>query len=109
MNFINCTPHEIRIETPEGVVAFPKSGIIPRVGETLDAAGTIGGIKAVTPQRGIVEGLPGFEKGTILIVSRMVFDKCPNRRDVVAPDTGPTAVRNDRGFVDHVTEVLVHG
>ena len=109
MEFINCTPHEIKIEMPQGIVAFTPSGIIPRVGENLDTAGTIGGIKAVTPRHGIVEGLPRAKKNTILIVSRMVFDRCPNRQNVVAPDTGPTAVRTKKGFIDHVTEVLVHG
>lgn len=43
---------------------------------------------------GQVQGLPEQQPGVTFIVSAMVLDRV-NREDVVAPDTGATAVRKD--------------
>lgn len=121
---INCTPHEIKIRIEDGPeITVPTSGIVPRVetrqvdaGEVevrvgndhqpLDAQGAVWfGIPAVRQETGNVVGLPDHVAGTQLIVSGMVF-AASDRLDLVAPDTGKTAVRNDQGHIVAVTRLL---
>ena len=97
----NCTPHEIVC----GEETFKPSGIIPRL-ETLEKeAPSIGGFPCVTQTMGQVQGLPEPTDGTFLIVSGMVF-AASDRGDLIAPDTGKTAVRNDKGHIVAVTRFL---
>ena len=46
---------------------------------------------------GKVTGLPCPKKGTIYLVSSIVLAAVPERNDVFAPDTGPTAERKKKG------------
>ncbi len=57
---------------------------------------------------GNVTGLPPEDEERFYIVSRMVFDAVPDRKDVVVPDTGKTAVRDKSGNIVAVTRFLVH-
>jgi hypothetical protein len=97
MKFINCTPHAL---TVDGLGVIPASGIVPRVATTRQPATTIGGVRLVRTVKGAVEGLPEAADGVTLIVSGMVLDALGgSRTDVVAPDTGPDAVRNEKGHI----------
>ncbi len=54
---------------------------------------------------GGVEGLPEQQDGTFLIVSGMVF-AASDRPDLIAPDTGKTAIRNEKGHIAAVTRFI---
>lgn len=104
MRFINLTPHSL---TVEGLGTIPASGTIARVSVNSTDVGTVGGVRLRAQLKGQVSGLPRAEDGVIYIVSGMVLDALGGTRrgDVVAPDTGPDAIRENgqivavRGFV----------
>lgn len=86
MQIINLTPHTVTVNG----TAIPPDGRVPRVGEVVEPAGEItlpGGATApvVTVRPGAVEGLPAPQPDTMLIVSRMVAEAAPERRDLVVP------------------------
>ena len=98
---INCTPHGIIICG----TTFQPSGIIPRV-ETVEIEScSINGFDCIEQKTGEVIGLPEPEIDTFLIVSGMVF-QASDRTDLLAPDTGKTAIRNDQGQIIAVTRFL---
>jgi hypothetical protein len=95
--FVNCTPHPL---TVEGLGTLAPSGILPRVGTVRAPATTIGGVRLVRTSKGAVEGLPDGIAGVYLVVSGMVLDALNGTRaDVVAPDTGADAIRNEKGHI----------
>jgi hypothetical protein len=97
MRFINCTPHALTIE---GLGTIEPSGIVPRVATNRQPATEVGGVRLVRTVKGAAEGLPASVDGVVLIVSGMVLDALGNTRpDVVAPDTGPDAVRDEKGHI----------
>ncbi len=130
MTIINCTPHAISIIVDGKTTTFEPSGIIPRV-ETIETdvesifvcpencqKGLYGqcgqesehsckrvSLPCVTQQKGEVVGLPDADEGTLLIVSGMVF-AASDRKDLLAPDTGKTAIRNEKGHIVAVTRFL---
>lgn len=99
---LNLTPHAITV----GGVTFPPSGVIARVEshEEIVATCPITGVPIVSRVFGEVSGLP--EEGTPCLVSALVLSACVGRKGVFAPDTGSTAVRNERGQVTAVTRLV---
>lgn len=123
---VNLTPHAIMYRVGEGRdITFPAAGTVARVAmvdtpaerDLYDygfcGAGDGGqdfAFRVVTQTPGPVEGLPDPESGTLFIVSRMVLDAIRgNRRDVVAPDTGTTAMRDAQGRILGVTRFVAGG
>ena len=107
MGFINCTPHQIVVQlTPEDGYIFEPSGVVPRVGTIEEPTGLTYGIPTMSRRLGVVEGLPPILEGTVYIVSSMVLESCPDRQDLVAPDTGATAIRNSSNQVEAVTRFV---
>lgn len=103
--FKNLTPHAITLRTESGDITIPPSGTIARVSTKETEVGTIAGLKVVSRQFGEVTGLP--DDGTPCIVSSMVLSALPaGTPGVYAPDTGPTAIRNDAGHVVAVTRLV---
>ena len=99
MQFVNCTPHVIRLNSGE---EFPPSGNIARVTSYYEEVSP--GIFRV--EFGEVQGLPYPKPGTRYIVSAMVAG-ATNRMDVVVPATGhPEVIRKD-GQVDSVPGFIV--
>lgn len=103
MIFVNCTPHALSVE---GIGTIPSSGIVPRCATVRTEEPPIGGIRLVRQAFGQVTGLPESAPDTIYIVSGMVLSALNGTRtDVVAPDTGADAIRENgqivavRGFV----------
>jgi hypothetical protein len=103
MNFVNCTPHAL---TVEGLGMIPVSGIVPRCATVRSEAHNVGGVRLVRQTVGQVTGLPESAPDTVYIVSGMVLGALNGTRpDVVAPDTGADAVRENgqivavKGFV----------
>jgi len=93
MKFINLTPHELNVHTPDGVRTFPPSGTVSRVPSYDRECLDLDGIPTVISDYGEVTDLPAPQEGVVLIVSGMVASHSP-RRDVVSP--GPL-VRDDKG------------
>ena len=108
MEIINLTPHDIVVRTAEGDTIFPKSGEVARVSTASKDAGSVNGITVVKTVFGAVEGIPEQEGDTVYIVSAMVLSALAGTRgDVVAPDTGNTAVRNEKGQIVAVTRFTI--
>jgi hypothetical protein len=104
---INCTPHAITLRTPQGDITIPPSGTVARVTMTEAVVRTcaVTGVDVIRRTPGEVIGLP--EDGTPCIVSAMVLAALPaGTKGVFAPDTGATAVRNDRGHIVAVTRLV---
>ena len=103
MRFVNCTPHAINVQTEQGIITIPSSGISIRVESRQTQIGEINGIPVVrTVYTGL--SLPDPEPDTVYIVSTVVLQAAREmgiqRDDLIAPDTGPqSAVRNEAGQV----------
>jgi len=81
----NFTPHEIVIIGENKKVAcYPSEGVARVRVENRDV-GAFAGVPLVRSEFGEVEGLPPFENQTLIMVSRIVRDACPDRGDLVVP------------------------
>lgn len=102
---LNLTPHPIVIRTEDGSeTVLPPSGRVARVTTTEEVVGSINGVPVVRRTFGAVEGLP--EDDTPCVVSALVLSAVPGRPNTYAPDTGPTAVRDERGQIQAVTRLV---
>jgi hypothetical protein len=102
---LNLTPHAITLRTPQGDVTIPASGTVARVATVdTDTGNTVSGLPVVRRAFGDVTGLPA--DGTPCVVSALVLGAVPGRANTYAPDTGPTAVRNDKGQIIAVTRLV---
>ncbi len=101
----NCTPHPIVVRTNGIETVFQPSGIIPRVGTIETPVEGIEGIPCVTQIMGQVQGLPDPEPGVFLLVSAIVLGAC-DRLDLLAPDTGKGAIRDEQGRILAVTRMI---
>ncbi|MFA7169195.1 MAG: hypothetical protein WC096_09860 [Sphaerochaetaceae bacterium] len=107
MKIENLTPHPIVIRSQDGTeVTIPPSGIVARVSTTDEVVGTcsITGAPIIKRVFGEVTGLP--TGGNPCLVSALVLSAVPGRAGVYAPDTGPTAIRNDAGQITAVTRLV---
>lgn len=104
---INYTPHPINFRGAEEIT-FAPSGVIPRVSTVEVESESVDGIPTVTQSTGEVEGLPEPQIGVFIIVSGMVF-QASTRTDLIAPDTGKTAIRDEQGHIVAVTRFLRKG
>jgi hypothetical protein len=104
MKFVNLTPHDL---TVEGMGVIPASGSVARVSVNSTDVGSVGGVRLRAQLKGQTTGIPAPVDGVVFIVSGMVLDALGGvrRGDVVAPDTGADAIRENgqivavRGFV----------
>ena len=131
--FVNLTPHEIAVEVevmdhdpvqiqnqnltvingrhfgPFALLRVPPEPVSARVSTVEEVVGlsNAGGLIVTVSKHtfGQIEGLPEPKPDTIYIVSGMVRDALEGRLDVLAPDTGKTAVRNQQGQVAYVTRL----
>ena len=112
MNFVNLTPHEINIINEDTKITVPPSDRgIARVEMTEVEGEPIEGVPVIHIEPGSISGLPAPEVDTIFIVSAIVAMAANNftyRPDVVAPDTGATAIRNEEGQIQAVTRFVSH-
>ena len=95
---INLTPHEITIVDPvtHGILRrIPSSGIA-RVSSASEVQGMIGLVPITTKTFGTVEGLPDATDGIYFIVSSIVAQACPERKDLFIPDA---TIRDEKGAV----------
>lgn len=104
---INLTPHTITVRGPDGIdYYFQPSGTVARVEmkESFVGECPITGATVIERIPGAPTGLP--IEGTPCLVSSMVLAACPGRLGVFAPDTGETAIRNERGMIVAVTRLV---
>lgn len=93
---INCTPHPLRVLI-EGTTEYrtiPSSGIVTRFEVTSEIVGSVDGVPIRKTQVGEVTGLPAPREGVIYVTSTLVA-QAAGRADVVSPDTGPSAIREN--------------
>jgi len=95
MKIVNLTPHTINVRAGEQDLAFEPTAPAARVASSQELVGTVDGIPVNRTTFGQVENLPEPIEGTIYIVSALVLSAISGRQDVVAPDTGPTAIREN--------------
>lgn len=125
--FVNLTPHEIKlkvqveahdpvqnqnltqIDGPFALLRIPPEPVPARVTSIEEVIGLsdAGGLIVCVSRHtfGQIEGLPEPKPDTIYIVSGMVQDAIEGRQDVLAPDTGKTAVRISNGQMAYVTRL----
>lgn len=101
--FVNCTPHAINVQTEQGIITIPPSGISIRVASEQVQVGKINGIPVMKTKFTSVD-LPQPEQDTFFIVSTVVLQACKEmgiqRDDLIAPDTSPqSAVRDGTGQI----------
>ena len=106
---VNLTPHPIAVRTPDGTIDIPPSGQVARLITSQIPAGETHGVPVVSTILRDISGLPGPRPGTVYLVSSIVAQAVPDRRDVVAPDTGPSAVRDENGQIVAVTRLQRFG
>ena len=102
MTLINLTPHAITVRSCFGVdEVFPPSGHVARCSSIISGQDPIDGIPVICTRMGEVEGVPEPVGGTAYIVSSMVAShpSLRGRLDVVAPNTGPAAIRENGQIV----------
>ena len=105
---VNLTPHDIVVRKADGDLMVPPSGLVARVTTSQEVVGDIDGVPIVRTIFGEVQGLPDPELDTVYIVSSLVLGALKgSRSDVVSPDTGPTAIRNEAGQIVAVTRFQV--
>ena len=86
-NLINMTPHAVNILREDGDIELTPCGVVPRV-ETEEVWETNRILFGVPVKKIIykdVYDLPEPEFGTILIVSQLCCQACPDRDDLVFP------------------------
>ncbi len=110
MQFKNCTPHAISIETAEVLLTLPPCGSVARLVGGPPPDETHVSIDGHTvrvsppPSYEAVIGLP-HDDGCAIIVSAMVGAQAPTllgnnwKGRVFGPDTGKDAIRNDGHIV----------
>ena len=110
---INLTPHVVVIENGDGgLVTIPPSGMVARVvtKETVVSSVKVNGfnIPVATHHFGEVSGLPDQDEACIVssLVLEAVRLQQPWRRNVFAPDTGATAIRDSDGRIVAVRQLV---
>lgn len=108
----NYTPHTICIEKPDGTrLELPSLGVI-RVGTHVKKLAEVDGVPISQVMYGPLEGVPeNVELGDTLIVSMVTRDYAKQDRHplwhcMLSPDSGPSAIRNEKGQIVAVKGLL---
>ena len=98
--FVNLTPHSIRVASEGGsFVDLPSEGVA-RCATSRQPLPSVAGFRLVRQAFGQVTGLPDPAADTTYVVSALVLAALAGtRQDVVAPDTGPDAIRENGQIV----------
>lgn len=105
----NLTPHAITISVNGVVNTIQPSGVIARVSTTEQSAGLCPVTYAPVIRRtfGDVENIGSPSDGPCLVSSIVLSALGSEWRGVAfAPDTGDTAIRNDKGHIVAVTRLV---
>ncbi|MHC1589316.1 MAG: hypothetical protein ACXQS1_05835 [Methermicoccaceae archaeon] len=101
MKLVNLTPHAITVVQNGKTLEIPPSDRVARVDVRQTVVGHVNGIPIVKSEFGEIAGLPEPQQGVVYICSTMVAQAAAKkmRIDVLAPDTGPTAIRDESGRI----------
>ena len=103
MEIVNLTYHDVTIILPNGnTLIIPRSnGTVIRCNIPMEPDEPINGIPiSIKRTDKISTILPQSEEGKMYLVSSMVLDACPNRTDLLAPNTSKDSViRNEYGRI----------
>jgi len=115
VNLINLTPHDLTVYLADGTtLTIPPSGVVARVSQDYTPLGTLNlgnaQVPLVATTYGAIQGLPDPVDGVFYITSALVAQAAwsQGRKDVLAPDTGAGAVRDDQGRIVGVRRLLAH-
>jgi len=104
---INLTPHPIVTKAPNGKErVYPPTGPVARVIEMREEIGKIDDVPLYRMGYGKVEGLPRPLRGCWMVVSTLVRQAWPDRRDLVSPGE---MVRDQHGAVIACKAFYTHG
>lgn len=115
---INLTPHKIAVRIDGTDYVFEPSGKVARVTSSevevealryldLNKFASVVYMPVIRRELGDVVDLPG--DGGPFLVSSIVLSAIYGRGDVYAPDTGPTAIRDEGGNIVAVTRLVRAG
>lgn len=88
----NLTPHPV---TVAGITIQPE-GIVPRLSQKSEFVANFDGVPLVRMTFGDVAGLPDEQPDVLLIVSAMVRQALPDRKDLASPGD---LIRDENGAV----------
>lgn len=87
-NVVNCTPHPVTLAGKSGTVTIGPSDVCTRLEMDHKEAELPGSdLPLVVEAKGKLINVPLREKGTLYIVSRIVFDVSIDREDFICPNT----------------------
>jgi hypothetical protein len=99
MNFVNLTPHTVRVADAQDqiILTVDPSGDRATVRTSPQVVRHIDGVPMSMTQYGPVSGLPDPKTDTLYIVSTMIFahPDVQDRVDLIVPDSGPDCIRKD--------------
>ncbi|MBD8045821.1 hypothetical protein [Clostridium faecium] len=95
IEILNYTPHTVNIIQQGKVKNLVSVGNARCIQET-KKIGEINNIPITSTTFGQVEGLPEEKEGVYYIVSRLILQACPQRRDLLVPND---IVRDEEGKI----------
>jgi hypothetical protein len=110
MNIVNLLPHDFTLCDDAGnvILSIPPTEPAARVSSITNVIGEIDGIPITSIDFGEIKNLPEPRAGTIYIVSLLVQQAAPHRKDLYRPDTSPgNVVRDDAGQIIGVKALAV--
>jgi hypothetical protein len=100
MQIINLTPHAIVIaKSDSSQTIIPATTPSARIQQQNVLSHDVDGIPVSVVVYGEIEYLPDPQPETVYVVSAMVAQQCRHRDDVLAPDTGSSAIRDEAGRI----------
>lgn len=119
-NLVNATPHLIRIIRPDGnEIQVEPCGIVVRCAVDEKEVGYMDGVPCLTAEFGDIEGFAEVyasikdkdKPNSVIIVSVIVLEAAKKKNKflnyLAAPDTGPTAVRDEKGQIIGVRRLKI--
>lgn len=90
----NYMPHTLNIVDPSGKEIAIESSGAARCAVKNVVVGEVDGVPVVSAEYGEITGLPEPQDGVVYIVSMLVAQRA-GRADVLSPDSGPSAIREN--------------
>ena len=101
IKILNLTLHDVTVKHGGKTEVFPKSGLSVRCNIPMEPTEEINGVPTKIKRLDLIETtLPAQQEGVLLLVSSMVLDACPERTDLISPDTSKgMAIKNGHGKI----------
>jgi hypothetical protein len=108
--FYNLTSHPITIQKPNGEVKeIPPFGIVARMSYNERVDEVIEDTPIMVKEDITFSNLPHPQAGVYFIVSQFIFNEAEkklDRNDLLCPDTGQSAVRDEKGEIINITRLI---